>query len=413
MHAKETAVVVVGAGPVGLTAARYLSQRGIAVTVLEASSSVQTDWRASTFHAATLELLDDIDITEAMCAEGLAVPVYQYRDRQEGVVAEFDLSSIADATRYPYRLQLNQQRYVAMLAERIAADPRCEIRFGQRVTGVRSSPDHCAVDIAGEEQLHCDFLLAADGAASTVRKSLDVPFDGMTYAQRFLIVSVEEDLRKDCIADIADVCYVSDPEEFLFLLRTPDSWRVVFPIPADEIDEVALSSPAIQRRLRGFHDLGRSYGILDRQVYGVHQRVAESFRVGRAVLLGDAAHINSPLGGMGLNSGIHDAIDIGRRLWRVLEGPAAVDVELDAYAAARHHVAVEYVRADTHRNTTTMAERDPAMRAANHRALAATAADPQAARAWMMRSSMLAPVAAQGIGRPPVDAVGTPAALGS
>lgn len=406
-------IVVVGAGPVGLTAAAVLVSRGVPVTVLEASPVPQTDWRASTFHAATLELLSDIDITDEMHAQGLTVPRYQYRDRAQGVVAEFDFGLLADATRFPYRLQLNQQKLVVMLLRRLRRDPLAEVRFGARVVDVEQDDTGVTARVLTGDapaEVRGDFLLAADGASSLVRKRLDVAFDGMTYPRRFLIVSVEEDLRADCVADLADVSYVSDPEEFLFVLRTPDSWRLLFPVPNDESDDLALSDARMQQRLAGFHPLPRPYGILDRQIYGVHQRVARTFRVGNVLLLGDAAHINSPLGGMGLNCGIHDAMDAGHRLARIYTGSADTTdsgtdtaAELDTYADRRRTVALDYVRADTHRNTTMMQERDPEVRRANHANLAAIAADPARHREWLLRASMLAPVAHQGIGEPPTS----------
>ncbi|MQA83560.1 MAG: FAD-dependent oxidoreductase [Streptosporangiales bacterium] len=394
--------IVVGAGPVGLTAAWLLASRGIAVTVLEAAPEPQTDWRASTFHAATLELLDQLGVVDDMHSEGLAVPRYQFRDRTEGVVAEFEFGVLADVTRFPYRLQLNQQRLVAMLLERLARSPQADLRFGHEVTDVTNEGDGAVVQVEVDgrtESIAGSFVLAADGASSIVRRQLEIPFDGMTYPQRFIIISMAEDLRADCVPDLADVSYISDPKEFLFALRTPDSWRTLFPVPMDEPVEVATSEKRMQERLAGFHPLGRPYQILDRQIYNVHQRVAGAFRAGRVLLLGDAAHINSPLGGMGLNSGIHDAMDAGLRLVRVLSGDTdRVDEELDTYARARRTVAIDYVRADTHRNTTIMAESDPAVRAANHARLRATAADPKAAREWMLRASMIAQVHDQRIG---------------
>lgn len=400
-------VVVVGAGPVGLVTAWALVDVGLPVRVLEADTTNRTDWRASTFHAATMELLASIDsgvIAREMLARGLQVPRYQYRDRRTGLVAEFDLGLIADETRFPFRLQLNQQRLVELLLRRL--DERgADLRFGALVAAVEQEADHAAVTTTDGTRHEASLVIGADGAGSSVRKLLGVPFEGVTYPQRFLIISVSEDLHEVASPDLAEVSYISDPDEFVFVLRTPESWRVLFPIPVDEPAEAALEPSAMQRRLRGFLDPGHDYGIVDHQIYAVHQRVADRFVAGRVVLAGDAAHINSPMGGMGLNSGIHDAVDLSRRLVRAAgadpDGPGTdLADELVGYESARRAVALDYVRADTHRNTAVMAERDPAVRAENQAALRSTAADPALARAWLRRASLLTAVADQGIGRP-------------
>jgi 3-(3-hydroxy-phenyl)propionate hydroxylase len=402
-------VTVVGAGPVGLVTAWSLADAGLPVRVLEADTVNRTDWRASTFHAATMELLAGIDggrVAREMLDRGLRVPRYHYRDRRTGLVAEFDLGLIADETRYPFRLQLNQQRLVEILLRRLR-ELGVELRFSSRVSALAQDTDGVTVtteDGAGDAAVHAAALVVgADGAGSAVRKLLGATFEGVTYPQRFLIISVEEDLRAevgDVHADLAEVSYIADPDEFVFVLRTPESWRVLFPIPPEEESSAALDPAAMQRRLRGFADIGRDYGIIDHQIYAVHQRVADRFHDGRVVLAGDAAHINSPMGGMGLNAGIHDAVDLGRRLVRAAAPDGDLAGELAAYETARRGVALDYVRADTHRNTQMMAERDPAVRAENQAALRATAADPDAARAWLRRASLLTAVAEQGIGRP-------------
>ncbi|GAA4874388.1 FAD-dependent oxidoreductase [Actinomycetospora straminea] len=395
-------VTVVGAGPVGLVTAWSLADAGVPVRVLEADPVNRTDWRASTFHAATMELLAGIDggvVTDEMLDRGLRVPRYQYRDRATGLVAEFDLGLLADETRFPFRLQLNQQRLVEILLHRLG-ELGVELRFASRVSGLVQD-DTGAVLSTDDGATHpAALVVGTDGAGSAVRKLLGRSFEGMTYPQRFLIISVTEDLRAEAIADLAEVSYIADPDEFVFVLRTPESWRVLFPIPPEEDAAAALDPAAMQRRLRGFADIGRDYGIVDRQIYAVHQRVADRFHDGRVVLAGDAAHINSPMGGMGLNAGIHDAVDLGRRLVRASTPGGDLAGELAAYDTVRRGVARDYVRADTHRNTQMMAERDPAVRAENQAALRATAADPDTARAWLRRASLLTAVAEQGIGRP-------------
>lgn len=401
MH--EPGVVVAGGGPVGLTAAVRLATMGIPVTVLEAEPYAKTDWRASTFHCSTLEVLEPTGIVPTMLEQGLQAPSYQLRDRGAGLVAEFHFSVLADETAYPFRLQLNQQHVVQMLLERLGALPMAQVRFGARLAGFTQDEEGVTAEVAvGDliERVRCAFLFGADGASSTVRKLMGVSFEGMTYSERFLIVSVEENLG-DLIPDLALVNYIADPEEWVFILRTPESWRVLFPIPAEESDAIALSDRRIEERLQGVAPSPRPYRLIDRQIYRVHQRVAGSFRDGRVLLMGDAAHVNSPIGGVGLNSGIHDASDAAARMGRLLAGEGDLERELRAYDEARRRVALDYVQRDTHQNTLRLKETDAERRWRELSQMADIAADLERARAYLRRASLLEPVRLYGIGSPP------------
>lgn len=401
-------VLVVGAGPVGMTAAAALAAAGIPTVIIEATEQPQPDWRASTFHAATMELLDEIDITERMLAEGLVVPRYQFRDRHDGLIAEFDLGLLADETRFPFRLQLNQQRLVRFLYERLLDDDRVRLAFGSRLTAADNTGDGVEVTLEtaqGTQRMRGSFLIAADGASSTVRKHLGVSFEGHTYPERFLIVSTPVDMREQ-VPGIAEVNYVADPVQWLFILHTPEAWRVLWPVPADMTVEQATSTEEMQRVLQSVAPYPGGYPIIDHQIYPVHQRVAETFRHGRIMLVGDAAHLNSPIGGVGLNSGIHDAMDLTRRLVRIVREGADEDAELDTFALYRRRIAQEYVQADTERNTERLRETDPEVRRTNRRELATLAADPDRARAWLRRVSLLESVRRFGIGVPsPLEGV--------
>ncbi|WP_330176918.1 FAD-dependent monooxygenase [Streptomyces sp. NBC_01498] len=402
---REPPVIVLGGGPVGVTAAWALTRAGVRVHLVEREPEPRTDWRASTFHPPTLELLDELGVAARMHAEGLTVPRYQYRDRREGLVAEFDFGVLKDETKYPHRLQLNQQHLVRMLVARLADEPDATLSYGIEATGITGDDEGVLVEgrgPSGPVSLRGSFLVAADGAGSTARRLLGVRFTGFTYPERFLIASTSADFRA-LIPDIADVNYVADPDEWLFLLRTVESWRAVYPVPVGQTYEEATDPAEMQARLQGIAPLPGGYEIGDRQIYNVHQRVADTFVAGRCALIGDAAHINSPLGGVGLNSGIHDAVDLARRLARVLLDGADATAELETFAEIRRQVAVEYVQADTKRNTERISERDEARRQANHAELSAVAADPDRARAWCRRASLLESVARFGIGLPPQD----------
>jgi 2-polyprenyl-6-methoxyphenol hydroxylase-like FAD-dependent oxidoreductase len=401
----ERPVAIVGAGPVGMTAAAALAQAGLPVTLVELHPEPQPDWRASTFHAATLELLETIGITGEMHAQGLVVPTYQFRDRRDGLIAQFDFRLLADETRYPYRLQLNQQRLVRMLFDRLKQDPNVRLRFGTRLTGLRFEAGAPVLRVEGPDgpdELAASYVIGADGPRSAVRDALGVAFEGFTYPERFAITSTLVDLQ-ELLPGLGHVNYVADPEEWLFILRTPESWRVVWPVPEGMSPAEASSPERLQQQLQRVAPYPSGYPVIDHQVYSVHQRVAAAMRVGPVLLAGDAAHINSPLGGVGLNSGIHDAMDAARRLARIARGSADPEAELAAYDRVRRTIAVDYVQADTQRNTDRLRERDDLVRRQNQDEMRAIAADPDRARAYIRRVSLLESVQRFGIGRPAAE----------
>lgn len=392
----DTDVMVVGAGPVGLTAALALSRAGVSVDVIEALPEPSTEWRASTFHPPTLEIGRELEVIAEMLRRGLVAPRYQIRERGVGLVAKFDFGRLAGETPYPFRLQLEQYKYVQILEEALQELPTpVPVRYGQRATGVEDEgPDAVRLHLAGGQSMTARYVVAADGASSTLRDCLGVGFDGSTYRHRYLVLSIDAPLD-ELLPDICDVNYVADPDEHLLLLRVPDVWRVVLSVHPDVDDDEAVSDEYVAARLRLLVNQPTALDVVARNVYKVHQRVADAFRAGRTLMVGDAAHINSPMGGMGLNSGIHDAYDLATQLQAVLVHGAGEE-RLDEWAERRRRVALEEIQRLTHDATEGLgsnSDRQVEFLAS----VAAIAGDPPAAHAWMLEASMIDNVRRHGL----------------
>jgi 2-polyprenyl-6-methoxyphenol hydroxylase-like FAD-dependent oxidoreductase len=382
-------IIVVGAGPVGLTAALALTRRGIPITLLAAEPELIPELRGSTFHPPTLDLLDEFGIVPKMIDVGLKAPTWQFRDRETGPVATFDLSLLAGDTNHPYRVQCEQWKLMRF----VEADLRKEgadLCFAHEVTDVRQDDDSATVTAqtpSGPVEVKGRYVLAADGARSAVRRSLGMEFEGFTYAELFWIASTDYPFEKT-LTDIAYVNYIADPLEWLVLLRVPGLWRVLVPAPESSDKDKLLSDEHMQSMLQRVVPRSEPYNIAHRSIYHVHQRVAKSFRRGRALLAGDAAHVNNPLGGMGMNGGIQDAFNLADKFKEIYAG--ADDRLLDRYDRQRRTVAIEAVQQQTHRNQQIISERDPETRRKSLDAMRKTASDKTLAREYMLRSSMIA-----------------------
>lgn len=383
-------VLIVGAGPVGVTLALLLGQRGLPVTVLEAEAQPIIDYRASTFHPPTLDMLEESGITAGLLAMGRVCPTFQYRDRREGKIAEFDLGLLRNDTRHPYRLQCEQFKLVDFVLQCLATMPEVDVRFAHRVESVVQTDDGVAALVttpSGVERFAGSWLVGTDGGRSTVRKSLGIEFEGLTYPERFLVAGTTFDFRS-AIPDLCSVHYIADADEWVTLLEIPDMWRFIAPVQAAS-DEEALSDEFIQSRLQGFVPRGTHYDIQVRAIYRAHQRVAASYRKARAFVAGDAAHLNNPIGGMGLNGGLHDAVDLAERIARVWRGDATADI-LDGYERKRKPVVVSAILAQTAQNKRLLEERDPAVRKETLARWRRTAADPELAYRHLLQTSMIA-----------------------
>lgn len=387
-------VIVAGAGPVGLVAANVLADAGVNVVLLEADTKVPTNLRASTFQPSTLDMLDRFEVTAPLMAMGVKSPLMQYRDRQ-GWVAQFDFGVLADDCRHPYRVQCEQFRLCQLLAERLQSLPNARILFGTEAlevvanhAGGANSGVSVKVNengIAGE--LQARWLICADGGKSVLRKSIGIELEGFTWPERFLVASTDFDFTR-VMPDLSTVSYFADPQEWYFLLKVPGMWRVMFPVGEQEQDEDILSDAGIDRRLQRVHAKGTPYELKHRTIYAVHQRVAPTYRNGAAFIAGDAAHLNNPLGGMGMNGGIHDGFAIAERLAGVICGKLPATC-LDDYERERRPVALEYVNKITIANKRNLEAKDPAQYSQWQRAMDRTAADPALCREYLLKVSMI------------------------
>jgi len=383
-------VLIAGAGPVGCSVALYLAQRGIPVTLVEAAATLPEDLRASTFHPPTLDMLDDLGVVDQLLEQGIVCPEWQYRDTREGVIANWDLGVLQDDTRHPYRIQCEQYKLTRIIIAELAKMDNVDVRFRVRATG--TSQDEHGVTLSvegpeGPEDLKGKYLIAADGASSVIRITQGIEFPGLTFPELWLCTSTEFKFE-DHFEDLAPIAYIADPDFWFVFVRVPGLWRLLLPSRVGETAESLVTDETVQERMHQVCPKTGDYDTFHRTAYSVHQRVAETYRKGRVFLAGDAAHINNPLGGMGMNGGIHDAVNLSKKLVKVWNGEAD-DRVLDLYDAQRRPIAVDYVQKTTIRNKQMLEETDPDARKAKHDEMRAMVADPAKAREYLLQSSMI------------------------
>ena len=383
-------MIIVGAGPVGLVTAMLLAERQIPVVILEADGGINEDLRASTFHPPTLDMLAPFGVTGQLIEQGLICPTWQIRMHPSGERAVFDLSLIAGETDHPYRLQCEQAKFGRILTDRLMNNELVNIHFKNRVVDLRQGPETVTVNAVGEEgdltTFEGRFVIGADGAGSFVRQAVNLDFYGLTYPETTVLASTEFPFEQH-IEGLSNVSYCWSPNGNFALLRLPDFWRCsLYYDPSLTFDQ-AIAPDQIQLQLNEIFDNPDLYEIIDSRPYQMHQRIVDDFRVGRVLLVGDAAHVCSPSGGMGLNGGIHDAFNLAEKLVGIWHG--ADLALLDRYSRQRRPVVQSAILQQADQNRLRMTQKDPEARASSLRQMREIASTPELAHEYLLKSSMI------------------------
>lgn len=396
MSLEQRRVLIAGGGPVGLLSALLLGRQGLPVRLFDVNQSPQADPRAATTHPATLDLLAKDGLADDMARVGLVAPIFQFWDRPSGEkIAEFDHAVLQDDTRHPFVVQCEQFKTAKLILERVRKLRNVEVLFGHEVLDIAQTDGSISADVRGPDGIKTHtgaYLIGADGGRSVVRKQSDIAFDGFTWPERFIVLTTPFDF--EAARGLCFRSYFADPDEWCNCFKvsadgSPGLWRTVFPANPDLSEGELMSDAAVQERMQKFFPASKPYEIVHRNLYVTHQRVAATFRKGRVLLAGNSAHVNNPIGGMGLNGGIQDAANLADKLAPVLLA-GAPDALLDLYSLQRRTVATEYVQEQSITNKKRLEARDPEMRRRNHEELREIASDPSRARQFLLRTSMIA-----------------------
>ncbi|WP_290560189.1 FAD-dependent monooxygenase [Aestuariivita sp.] len=375
-------VLIVGAGPVGLTLAWRLSEAGVACILFEADAEIADQLRASTFHPPTLDFFEASGITEALISKGRITPTWQIRMHPTQERAEFDLSVLSEDTRHPYRLQCRQAELSRALLRRL---PDGVVRFSSQVNYAEQDADGVTV-VVGRQRIRGSVLVGCDGARSLVRRLIGAEWEGGSYPENTVLVTTHFPFE-DFLPGLSGVNYIWKEGGTFSLLRLPDLWRISLHPRTGQSPDLALKDGAIRAQTVEILTAAAEMDIVEKRIYRVHRRVASRYAEGRMFLAGDAAHLNSPKGGMGMNGGVHDAWLLADLLIEVANG--APDLVLDTYERKRRPIARDDIVAQADKNRARMNATDPQTRRAHLDEMKRIAADPDLARGFLLRSSMI------------------------
>ncbi len=384
-------VLIVGAGPVGLTLAMRLGLHGHQVCLIESAANIETDLRASTFHPPTLDLFDEQGITARLIESGLIAPTWQVRMNDTQEFAEFDLSILKDHTSHPYRLQCEQWRLSGFLKDYIDQHlPNVRLFWGTTCDSFEQDQDHVKIFAQsvsdGSMSFNAKFLVGCDGARSVVRKKLGLEFEGETFPETTVLATTHFPFQ-DHLHHLSYINYCWTANGTFSLLRLKNLWRVSLYPALDESIESAVEIDSVRKKIQRIAPSFGADPILEIRPYKIHQRVVKKYVSNRVILAGDAAHINSPSGGMGMNGGVHDAFNLSDKLNRILTG-ADLDLLLK-YERQRRPIAIKHVIEQSAKNRARMQEKDMSKRLLTLRELQRKSSDKKMALDYLLETSMI------------------------
>ena len=334
-------IIVVGAGPVGLTTALGLDFYRLPFALFEDDAELSQDTKAGTILTRTLEAFRRYGVADQVLAQALRVDEIGDVERATNTARpSVQTALLCDDTRYPFVINMPQHHLEPILREAIDRRRPGALRLRHRLTAFRQHRDGVVASFdtpEGPRDVEGSYLLACDGGRSTVRGQLGVEVEGESSDVRCLLVDVKVDLDVANPRDYPYLAYFADPQEWMILVRQPHCWRFLYPLGPGQPEPTAVEFRAKVVRFIGAVD---RLEILNTIVYRIHHRVANEWRRDRVFLMGDAAHLITPMWALGLNTGILDAISLPWRLAWVARGWAG-DALLDGYAREQRPVAAE------------------------------------------------------------------------
>ncbi|MBF4162720.1 FAD-dependent oxidoreductase [Nocardioides acrostichi] len=333
-------VTIVGAGPVGLVTALGLGQAGVGVTVLESAPSVVRAPQSTLFHWSIMSELDHLGLLEEARAVGLEQRSWSLQIVESGEELVFDLSVLGDEVEHPFTLHLAQNELSRIVHAHLRALPNVRVERGTSACSVVQDATGCtvgAVGPEGERDYRSSWVIAADGTHSVVRRKLGLAFHGMTWPERFVVADLDLDLSM--LGYRSSVARVAPPGSALIAqLASPGPWRYTYAesriLPDDSVGQ--RMSGVLRAALPDSVDPG----VREWASFRMHERVADRFRVGRVLLLGDSAHVTNPTSGYGVACGFYDSAALVEALGAVILDGACDDV-LDRYSTERRRVFTE------------------------------------------------------------------------